>query len=203
MYVLNPALAPVHCMGACTLVPRKAGVNSEFTANAHAKYPSKYLYAACTSGILDEVAERRMCDATNSRHASLRWAQQPLTKRHSSKASLPDQHQRWITSGNESEGSTDMRPSLFVGAYTAVTKALWHKRLNWRGTTPVGAALPPIYEKHPELTSVEYPFTTDREFLEMVWFPVTLLPFNPSVSYIYRRTRLIVCMIIFTYSRHL
>lgn len=64
-----------------------------------------------------------------------------------------------------------MRPSLFVGAYTAVTKALWHKRLNKRGTPPVGAALPPIVEKPPELTSVEYPFTTNREFLEMVRHP--------------------------------
>jgi hypothetical protein len=66
-----------------------------------------------------------------------------------------------------------MRPGLFVGAYTAVTKSLWQERLKKRGTTPVNAALPPIVDKHPELTSVEYPFTTDRDFLEMVCFSLS------------------------------
>lgn len=64
-----------------------------------------------------------------------------------------------------------MRPSLFVGAYTAVTKSLWQQALAHRGIPGEDAQLPAIVDKHPTLTSVEYPFTQDREFYEMVRCP--------------------------------
>lgn len=84
------------------------------------------------------------------------------------------------------EGTTDMRPSLFVGAYTAVTKSLWQKALQSRGTPSKDAPLPAIVNKEPQVTSVQYPFTQDREFYEMVsalcphrhcFFYIALVPF--------------------------
>ena len=66
------------------------------------------------------------------------------------------------------EGTTDNRPSLFVGAYTAVTKRLWEEALQTRGPPCRDAPLPDIVPKPPQITSVEYPFTEDRELYEMV-----------------------------------
>jgi hypothetical protein len=80
----------------------------------------------------------------------------------------PDENNPPILRWSGCEGTTDMRPSLFVGAYTAVTKSLWQKALQTRGTPSRDAELPSIVDKEPQVTTVEYPFTQDREFCEMV-----------------------------------
>lgn len=74
---------------------------------------------------------------------------------------------RWIGC----EGTTDNRPSLFVGAYTAVTRSLWQDVLQTRGTPCLDAELSAPVGKRPEVTSVQYPFTQDRELYEMVRHP--------------------------------
>lgn len=84
--------------------------------------------------------------------------------------SRPHHQQRCKSTATGSDVNSDMTSRLFVGAYTLVTKSLWQERLSKRGTPPQDAALPPVMDKHPHVTSVQYPFTTDREFLEMVRF---------------------------------
>lgn len=79
------------------------------------------------------------------------------------------------------EGTTDMRPSLFVGAYTAVTKKLWQDALQARAPPSRDAPLPDIISKPPQTTSVEYPFTQDREFYEMVR-PGSCMPLAGSAT---------------------
>jgi hypothetical protein len=87
----------------------------------------------------------------------------------------PDENNPPIIRWSGCEGTTDMRPSLFVGAYTAVTKSLWQNALQTRGTPNRDAPLPSLVDKEPQVTTVEYPFTRDRELYEMVRIDATLL----------------------------
>lgn len=62
--------------------------------------------------------------------------------------------------------------SLFVGAYTPVTKQLWQDRLKMaqqQSADPGAAAAKDAMEaRPPKQTVVKYPFTTDRVLLELV-----------------------------------
>jgi hypothetical protein len=61
--------------------------------------------------------------------------------------------------------------SLFVGAYTPVTKQLWQDRLKLaqqQSTAQVAAAQDALAARAPKQTVVKYPFTTDRVLLELV-----------------------------------
>lgn len=64
--------------------------------------------------------------------------------------------------------------SLFVGAYTPVTRQLWQDRLKLAqhkqpaGTAAAPAAVASVQPRAPKPTVIEYPFTTDRVLLELV-----------------------------------
>jgi hypothetical protein len=61
--------------------------------------------------------------------------------------------------------------SLFVGAYTPVTKQLWQDRLKLaqqQSAAQGAAAQDALAARPPKQTVVKYPFTTDRVLLELV-----------------------------------
>lgn len=60
--------------------------------------------------------------------------------------------------------------SLFVGAYTPVTRQLWQDRLKLaQHKQPAGAAaVASVQPRAPKPTVIEYPFTKDRVLLELV-----------------------------------